>query len=147
MTSLPNLDFILIIGAGTALVAAAVYLLLRWRRKPKDKEKRRRLMVNQFGRIGDATITDMQGDTLFYSYSVAGVTYTASQDIAALRDQMPVEVERLIGRAASLKYTPQNPANSILICEDWSGLRSAPQMGPQGSRNIAWPFSGDETIR
>jgi len=125
MPLLPNLDLILILAA-LAVVALGVYLLVRWRRKPKDKEKRRRLTVNQVGRIGDATITDMQGDTLFYSYSVRGVSYTASQDVAALRDQMPADVERLIGRAASLKYAPQNPANSILICEVWSGLRSAP---------------------
>jgi len=123
MPLLPNLDLILILAA-LAVVALGVYLLVRWRRKPKDKEKRRRLTVNQVGRIGDATITDMQGDTLFYSYSVAGVSYTASQDVAALRDQMPANLERLIGRAASLKYSPQNPANSILICELWSGLRT-----------------------
>ncbi len=123
MPLLPNLDLILILAA-LAVVALGVYLLVRWRRKPKDKEKRRRLTVNQVGRIGDATITDMQGDTLFYSYSVRGVSYTASQDVAALRDQMPANMERLIGRAASLKYSPQNPANSILICEVWSGLRS-----------------------
>lgn len=123
MPLLPNLDLILILAA-LAVVALGVYLLVRWRRQPKDKEKRRRLTVNQYGRIGDATITDMQGDTLFYSYSVRGVSYTASQDVAALRDQMPANMERLIGRAASLKYSPQNPANSILICELWSGLRS-----------------------
>ena len=124
MPLLPNLDLILILAA-LAVVVLGVYLLVRWRRQPKDKEKRRRLTVNQYGRIGDATITDMQGDTLFYSYSVRGVSYTASQDVAALRDQMPADMERLIGRAASLKYSPQNPANSILICELWSGLRSS----------------------
>jgi hypothetical protein len=123
MPLLPNLDLILILAA-LAVVALGVYLLVRWRRKPKDKEKRRRLTVNQVGRIGDATIIDMQGDTLFYSYSVRGVSYTASQDVAALRDKMPRDMERLIGSAASLKYAPQNPANSILVCELWSGLRS-----------------------
>jgi hypothetical protein len=36
----------------------------------------------------------------------------------------------LIG-PASLKYAPRNPANSILICERWSGLRvSGSQVGP-----------------
>jgi hypothetical protein len=123
MPSLPNLDLVLI-GASILVLAAGATLLILWHRKPKDKEQRRRLTVNQYGRIGDATITDMQGDVLFYSYSVAGVSYTASQDVAALRDRMPADVERLIGRAASLKYAPQNPANSILICEVWSGLRT-----------------------
>ena len=123
MPSLPNLDLVLI-GASILVLAAGATLLILWHRRPKDKEQRRRLTVNQYGRIGDATITDMQGDVLFYSYSVAGVSYTASQDVAALRDRMPPDMERLIGRAASLKYAPQNPANSILICEVWSGLRS-----------------------
>lgn len=123
MPLLPNLDLILI-GATILILAAGATLLILWHRKPKDKEQKRRLTVNQFGRIGDATITDMHGDVLFYSYSVAGVSYTASQDVAALRDRMPADMDRLIGRAASLKYAPQNPANSILICELWSGLRS-----------------------
>lgn len=126
MAWLPSLKFIPIVVGAVALLGLGVYLLVRWRRKPKDKEQRRRLMVNQYGRIGDATITDMQGDTLFYSYSVAGVSYTASQEVAALRDQMPRDAERLIGRAASLKYWPKNPANSILVCEVWSGLRAGP---------------------
>ena len=52
--------------------------------------------------------------------------YTASQDIGTLRDRLPAEPERLIG-VASLKYSPNNPANSILICEDWSGLRAPSQ--------------------
>ncbi len=125
MPSLPKLELILI-PVASAGVGVGVHLLMRWRRKPKDKEKRRRLAVNQHGRIGDATITDMQDDTVFYSYSVRGVSYTASQDVASLRDRMPADMERLIGRAASLKYSPQNPANSILICELWSGLRSGP---------------------
>jgi len=87
---------------------------------------RRRLSVNLHGRLGDATITEIQDDTLYYSYSVGGVTYTASQDISQLRERLPADPNLLIGRPASLKYTPRNPANSIIICEDWSGLRNAP---------------------
>lgn len=119
----PKVSLVLIVGPALAVSGAGVYSFLRWRGKPKDKEKRRRALVNQHGRLGDATITDLQEDTLYYSYSVRGVSYTASQDIAALRDKLPPDPDRLIGRAASLKYSPQNPANSILICEDWSGLR------------------------
>ena len=133
MQSLPKLDVVLI--AASALVAlllfsAAIYALVRWLRKPKDKEMRRRLLVNQYGRLGDATITDLQGDVLYYSYSIAGVSYAASQDLAALRDHIPSDAERLIGSVASLKYSPQNPANSILVCEVWSGLRTAPNREP-----------------
>ena len=42
--------------------------MLRIRRKPKDKEKLRRLEVNLNGRLGDATITDISDDAIFYEY-------------------------------------------------------------------------------
>ncbi len=113
---------VLLVAIAAALVAAGVVILFRIRRKPKDKEMRRRLTVNQYGRLGDATITDVQDNTIFYSYSVHGVTYTASQDISQLRALIPNDVEKLIG-PVSLKYSPRNPANSIIICEAWSGLR------------------------
>src|SRR5450432_3624101 len=54
------------------------------------------------------------------------VHYTASQDISALRDQLPDTPDRL-GGMVNMKYAAQNPANSILVCEEWSGLRAAPQ--------------------
>jgi len=90
---------------------------------------RRRLAVNLHGRLGDATITEVQENTLFYSYSVGGVAYTASQDISQLRSRIPSDLERLIG-PASLKYAPRNPANSIIVCEEWSGLRARPSTDP-----------------
>lgn len=68
-------------------------------------------------------INEVTGDALYYSYSVGGVQYEASQDITALRDLLPAEPERLIGWSG-MKYAPNNPANSILICEEWSGLRT-----------------------
>jgi hypothetical protein len=117
----------LVIGAASLpVIAAGIYVVLRIRRKPKDKEKLRRLEVNQYGRLGDATITDISDDAIFYEYFVAGLTYTASQDISQLREMIPTEPHRLIGRPASLKYSVQNPANSILLCEEWSGLRLGP---------------------
>ena len=101
-------------------------MILRIRRKPKDKEKLRRMEVNMNGRLGDATITDINEDAIFYEYFVGGLTYTASQDISQLREMIPADSHRLIGRPASLKYSSQNPANSILVCEEWSGLRLGP---------------------
>lgn len=123
----------LVIGAVTLpVVAVGVYIILRIRRKPKDKEQRRRLEVNSNGRLGDATILEITGDTIFYEYSVRGITYTASQDISKIRELIPADPERLIGRPASLKYSSQNPANSILVCEEWSGLRAGPANQPSG---------------
>ena len=117
---------VLVVVAG-ALIAVGLVVLFRIRRKPKDKEMRRRLSVNLYGRLGDATITDVQDDTIFYSYSVGGVIYAASQDISRLVEFIPCNPELLAGGVASLKYSPHNPANSIILCEEWSGLRVGPQ--------------------
>lgn len=116
------------IGAAVSapVIAAGVFVVLRIRRKPKDKEKLRRLQVNAKGRLADATITDVSDTAIFYEYSIAGLTYTAAQDISQLREMIPADSDRLIGRPASLKYSTQNPANSILLCEEWSGLRVHP---------------------
>ena len=114
-----------LVVVAAALIVLGLIVIFRIRRKPKDKEMRRRLSVNLHGRLGDATITEVQDNTIFYSYSVRGVTYTASQDITQLRPQIPNDLERLIG-PASLKYSPGNPANSIIVCEEWSGLRAKP---------------------
>jgi hypothetical protein len=120
---------VVLVVVAVALAVSGVYILFRIRRKPKDKEKRRRLSVNLQGRLGDATITEVQENIIFYSYSVRGVVYTASQDISQLRGQIPTELDRLIG-PVSLKYSPRNPANSIIICEEWSGLRAKPAADP-----------------
>lgn len=118
---------VLVMGAvSLPVVAAGIFVVLRIRRKPKDKEKLRRLEVNASGRLGDATITDVGEDVIIYEYSVGGLTYTASQDISQLREMIPADSYRLIGRPASLKYSAHNPANSILLCEKWSGLRTGP---------------------
>jgi hypothetical protein len=119
-------EAVLIGAVSASAIAAGVWIALRIRRKPKDKEKLRRLEVNSSGRLGDATIMEISDDAIIYEYSIGGLTYTASQDISQLRELIPADSHRLIGRPASLKYTTQNPANSILLCEEWSGLRLGP---------------------
>jgi hypothetical protein len=137
LESLRGSGFVQAVLAGTvaiALIGLAFYLVSRMRRNPKDREKRRRLLVNQQGRLGDATITEVAESTIYYDYSVRGVLYTASQDVGDLREQIPSELERLIG-PVSLKYSSNNPANSIILCEGWSGLRRAAPAKPLGTRS------------
>jgi hypothetical protein len=130
--SFPVTEVVVIGAVSLPVIAAGIFIVLRIRRKPKDKEKLRRTEVNSNGRLGDATITDVTDDAIFYEYFVGGLTYTASQDISQLRDLIPADSHRLIGRPASLKYSSQNPANSILLCEKWSGLRLGPANQPSG---------------
>jgi hypothetical protein len=58
---------------------------------------------------------------LVYEYSVAQVSYHTAQDISKLAS--PEELERVCeGLPVRVKYDPQNPGDSIVVCEDWSGL-------------------------
>lgn len=98
-------------------------LLLRFFENPAKRERRRRLKVNELGRLGEAYITGFDETALFYSYNVGGVQYETSQDITNLRDRLPAEPERLLG-VAGMKYMQRNPPNSILLCEEWCGLRA-----------------------
>jgi hypothetical protein len=116
-------------GLALALVALAVWIAMRVRGSPEKREKKRRLNVHRHGRLGDALINEASETAFYYSYSIRGVQYTASQDITTLRDRLPAAPDRFIG-LASLKYAPKNPANSILICEEWSGLRAPAGVNP-----------------
>ena len=59
---------------------------------------------------------------LIYQYDVAGVSYEASQDITQLRHMVDLHSCR-IGLPASIKYDPGNPGNSIVVAENWTGIR------------------------
>ena len=118
---------ILMAGVAGALTGVVAWFVPAARRSPAERERRRRLAVNARGRTGGATITDFHDGVICYTYFVAGVEYTASQDLSALLDMLPEDPRTLIERPATLKYLAHNPANSILLCEEWSGLRFYPQ--------------------
>jgi len=120
----PNAQIAALSGLAIVLIALAIYIVLRVHGTPEKRERRRRLAINRTGRLGDALITEVSETTIYYCYSLRGVQYTASQDVSTLLDRLPPEHEKLIG-VASMKYAPNNPYNSILICEEWSGLRVA----------------------
>ncbi len=130
---LSHIEIPVLLLAAAGLIALGIWAVLRRRSTPEKREQRRRLLVHSTGRLGDAVVTETEGNLLYYSYSVRGVQYMASQDVGALRDRLPEDLARLIG-PASLKYASTNPANSILLCEDWSGLRI-----PSGSAGTGDP--------
>ncbi len=119
----------LVFLGGVSVVFAAgwgAWLWLRRLRDPVERERKRRIAVNTRGRMGEAVITDMREDVAYYTYEIRGVAYAASQDLSSLRERLPGDSSAVIGHAA-LKYNPRNPANSIVLCENWSGLRLAPE--------------------
>ena len=135
-------------GAAVAALAMIAYAFLRPAEDPEATERRRRLHLNQIGRIAEGQVVelvehppeskearkglfgasarplaDMRPRHLVsYSYSISGVTYHTAQDVTGLESQ--VKFERLVsGQQASVKYDPSNPSDSILVADDWSGLR------------------------
>lgn len=104
------------------LLALFVYRrYLRSRVTPEEWERRRRAWLTAAGKMGDATLVEVRDTLLFYSYDVRGVEYTASQDIATLGESAPAGYS--VTGPVSVKYDARNPANSIVVAEEWSGLR------------------------
>ena len=121
----------IIAGGGIAL--GGVYAVLRRRKKtPDELERERRAWLEGTGRITDGTVIDVQelaavnnhhsAVMLIYKYDVAGVTYECSQDVTQLRHWINLHSCRL-GLHTSVKYDPQNPGNSLVVSENWMGLR------------------------
>ena len=144
-------DWRLVLAMGAAaLVAIAMiaYAFLRPAEEPQDIERRRRLHLNQIGRIAEGQVVELaehppeprgsqkkffgsrarpltdagSRHLVTYIYAISGVTYHTAQDITGLEGQ--IRFERLVaGQPASVKYDPSNPSDSILVADDWSGLR------------------------
>jgi hypothetical protein len=116
--------FYIAAGAAVVLVAAIVFRAWLLRRPTAEElERRRRLEINRAGKMADGMILDVLESTIEYSYDVRGVEYIATQEISALQDRLPAPRLSIAG-PVGVKYDPRNPANSIVLCEDWSGLRT-----------------------
>ncbi|MEO8596143.1 MAG: hypothetical protein ABI759_22685 [Candidatus Solibacter sp.] len=122
----------------TIALAALLVVLLSivgyraWRRSrisPEERERRRCAQLVAAGKITDAMLVELAEPLVFYSYSVRGVEYTASQDISRFQEDPTVNFSGV--SALSVKYDPRNPANSIVLAEAWSGLRGVPRMAPE----------------
>ena len=118
-----------VLMAGVGVTAAlGIFIWVQWRSRltPQQRalrrEFRRRQAISREGRIIEATVTDIQDDAIYYAYQLQGVAYSTSQDVSVFADSLPVAREKLVGPAAC-KYIVNNPANSLVICEEWSGLK------------------------
>ena len=139
----PNAQLTALSFLAATLIALAIWIVIRVSKSdPQKKERKRRLWVNQNGRLGDALVTEATDTELFYAYAIHGVRYTTSQDVSALKDLLPDDRGRLVG-VANLKYAVRNPANSILICEEWSGLRVKGSASPVPSISLQSQTASD----
>lgn len=117
------------LGGATALALVALGVAV-WRRfrqplAPAERERRRRLRVDAHGRMSDATLIEFRATVVCYRYEVGGAEYVASQDLSGINHLLPAELAGLSGHA-SVKYLPENPANSIVVSENWCGLHRRP---------------------
>ncbi len=124
--------------AASVLCAGSVvaWLLLRRRPTPEEMERERRAQLVRSGRIIDGTILDISevdpdsgsGQPpeirfLLYKYEIGGVAYESSQDVSTLRDHVnPAELR--LSFPCSVRYDVHRPENSIVVAENWSGLRT-----------------------
>ena len=135
MISTYSMDSVRLYGIATACGAALLVAYTLLRRKPKtpeDLERERRAWLEGTGRITDGVVIDVQelpaapkrraAIMLIYKYDVAGVSYECSQDVTYLRHWINLHSCRL-GLHTSVRYDPQNPANSMVVSENWMGLR------------------------
>jgi hypothetical protein len=134
--------------AAIAAIAMIAYAFIRPSVDPVEAERKRRLHLNQIGRIAEGQVVELvehlpepqpphkglfgsrarplvatfSRHLVSYSYAISGVTYHTAQDITGLESQ--IRFDRLVaGQPASIKYDPSNPSDSILVADDWSGLR------------------------
>jgi hypothetical protein len=130
MTSLRIYSYIF--GSAAAVGVGTIYWALRQRKTADQIERERRERINSSGRITDGLVTDVNEvaanghpgmQLLIYQYDVSGVQYECSQDVTYLRHRVDLHSCKL-GLPTSVKYDPQNPGDSIVVCEGWNGLRA-----------------------
>ena len=132
----PSLRLTLTLAASAGAVfatAGIVVRIRRWRRRsPEELERLRRLEIYRLGRITTGQIIDLTepeagkpgARLVVYKYEIASARYEVAQDIAALPAVVAL-AKRRIGRTVSVRYNPRVPTNSIIACEEWSGVPEA----------------------
>jgi hypothetical protein len=124
-------------ATGILLAGGAVaWTMLRKRPTEEEIERERRLALAKMGRIVDGTVVDIADlgasdsgrpegmKLILYRYEIAGVVYNCSQDVTHMADFVDIYECRL-SFPCSIRYDAHNPENSIIVAENWTGLRNS----------------------
>jgi hypothetical protein len=123
-------------AVGLGLGTLALYANRRKRPTAEEIERERRLTLVKTGRIIDGTVIDISDlsetengeptglQLILYKYEIAGVVYECPQDVSGLTSFVDIYACRL-GFPCSIRYDPRQPENSIVVAENWSGLRDS----------------------
>lgn len=124
------------IGGGVICAAGlgvlAYWQLTRKRQTAAEIERARRDFLVQSGRLVDGMLLDIcdvpieDGRTLtmlMFNYGIGGVNYECSQDITDMVGVVDVAQVRA-GFPCTVRYQPGNPQNSIVVAEEWTGMRT-----------------------
>jgi len=89
-----------------------------FRRKREDPEGARRALLLRSGRLGEATILEINRDPdgneiLSYCYTIGGMNYETVQRLDA--EQLARKDTYLPGSRADMRYDPHRPANSLVV--------------------------------
>lgn len=141
-------------ASALAIGGLTAWLMTRRRPTPEEIERERRSHLVRTGRIIDGNILDVteldpgappelqEIRFILYKYEIGGVAYESSQDVTALRDHVKPGDLRL-GFPCSVRYDVHRPENSIIIAENWSGLRQTARSVP--TRRTMPPRKGRPT--
>jgi hypothetical protein len=151
--------------AAACLCVGGVVAWQRFRKRPTEEEleRERRQQLVKEGRIIDGTILDISEvdaeecgradgmHLILYKYEVSGVVYECSQDVTHLKDYVDIHECRL-SFPCSVRYDPHRPTNSIIVAENWMGLRdtanSVPLRGvPRKPRTARSARTEGKTVR
>ena len=107
------------------ILGSFLYGFVRYRVDPMQREMNRRTMLYRKGRVAEGMILDLDERSIYYQYTVNGVPYSTAQDFSAIEICLPENRNLVIGQVW-VKFDSNNPANSIVVCEHWSGFRASP---------------------
>ncbi|MGB0124352.1 MAG: hypothetical protein WBP63_13010 [Silvibacterium sp.] len=131
----------LLAAAGLCIGGVVAWSAMRKRPTEEELERQRRQQLVKAGRIIDGTLLDISDvdpsesgragamQLILYKYEIAGVVYECSQDVTQLREYVNIHDCRL-SFPCSVRYDPHRPTNSIIVAENWSGLRDTANSVP-----------------